>query len=124
MLVRSEQIILTVCVSHALVLALFCLFSPGARVALARPGYVAYRNTLKALHLEPVELACGEAERFQVTADAVEQLEPAPDGLIVASSAIPTGTIIQPDALPSLAEACELRMTGRPYGRESVCQYV
>src|SRR3546814_15395990 len=91
MLVRSEQIILTVCVSHALVLALFCLFSPGARVALARPGYVAYRNTLKALHLEPVELACGEAERFQVTADAVEQLEPAPDGLIVASLANPTG---------------------------------
>src|SRR3546814_9368280 len=67
------------------------------------------RNTLKALQLEPVELACGEAERFQVTADAVEQLEPAPDGLIVASPANPTGTIIPPDELQALAEVCERR---------------
>src|SRR3546814_14514793 len=59
--------------------------------------------------LEPVELACGEAERFQVTADAVEQLEPAPDGLIVASPANPTGTIIPPDELQALAEVCERR---------------
>jgi aspartate/methionine/tyrosine aminotransferase len=107
--VNPEQIILTCGASPALVLALSCLFSPGARVALARPGYVAYRNTLKALHLEPVELACGEAERFQVTADAVEQLEPAPDGLIVASPANPTGTIIPPDELQALAEVCERR---------------
>jgi len=107
--VEPEQVILTCGASPALVLALSCLFSPGARVALARPGYVAYRNTLKALHLEPVELACGEAERFQITAEAVERLEPAPDGLIVASPANPTGTIIPPEELRALAEVCERR---------------
>ncbi|HET6526773.1 aminotransferase class I/II-fold pyridoxal phosphate-dependent enzyme [Sphingopyxis sp.] len=107
--VDPEQVILTCGASPALVLALSCLFSPGARVALARPGYVAYRNTLKALHLEPVELACGEAERFQITAEAIERLEPAPDGLIVASPANPTGTIIPPEELRALAEVCKRR---------------
>ncbi|NIJ39117.1 aspartate/methionine/tyrosine aminotransferase [Sphingopyxis panaciterrae] len=107
--VNPEQVILTCGASPALVLALSCLFAPGARVALARPGYVAYRNTLKALHLEPVELACGEAERFQITADAVERLEPAPQGLIVASPANPTGTIIPPEELQALAEVCKRR---------------
>lgn len=59
--VDPERVILTCGASPALVLALSCLFSPGDRVALARPGYVAYRNTLKAMHLVPEELACGEA---------------------------------------------------------------
>ena len=107
--IDPERVILTCGASPALVLALSCLFSPGAKVALARPGYVAYRNTLKALHLDPVELACGEAERFQITADAVERLDPAPDGLIVASPANPTGTIIPPEELRSLADICKRR---------------
>lgn len=107
--VDPERVILTCGASPAFVLALSCLFSPGARVALARPGYVAYRNTLKALHLEPVELACGEAERFQITADAVGRLDPAPDGLIVASPANPTGTIIPPDEMRALAQLCKRR---------------
>ncbi len=107
--VDPERVILTCGASPAFVLALSCLFAPGDRVALARPGYVAYRNTLKALHLRPVELACGDGERFQITADAVERLEPAPEGLIVASPANPTGTIIPPEELKVLAEVCKRR---------------
>ncbi len=107
--VDPERIILTCGASPAFVLALSCLFSPGARVALARPGYVAYRNTLKALHLIPVELPCGEAERYQITAAAIERLEPAPDGLIIASPANPTGTIIPPDELAAIAAVCRRR---------------
>lgn len=107
--VDPEQIILTCGASPAFVLALSCLFAPGAHVALARPGYVAYRNTLKALHLTPVELPCGEAERFQVTAEAIERLEPAPDGLIIASPANPTGTIIPADEMARIAAICARR---------------
>ena len=65
-------------------------FQPGDRIALARPGYVAYRNTLRALHLEPVEIACGAETRFQLTAAQLEALEPAPAGVIIASPANPT----------------------------------
>ena len=107
--VDAEQVILTCGASPAFVLALTCAFAPGARVALARPGYVAYRNTLKALHMVPVEIGCGEAERFQLTAAAVEALEPAPDGLIVASPANPTGTVIEAAEIAAIAEVCRRR---------------
>ncbi|MES2302817.1 MAG: aminotransferase class I/II-fold pyridoxal phosphate-dependent enzyme [Pseudomonadota bacterium] len=104
--VEPEQVILTCGASPAFVMALSCLFVPGVRVALARPGYVAYRNTLKAMYLEPVEMECGPEERFQVTAAALDALDPAPDGLIVASPANPTGTIIPAEELVAIAEVC------------------
>ncbi|WP_313433971.1 aminotransferase class I/II-fold pyridoxal phosphate-dependent enzyme [Novosphingobium sp.] len=104
--VDRERVILTCGASPAFVLALSSLFVPGARVALARPGYVAYRNTLKTLYLEPVEMACGPAERYQVTAAALDALDPVPDGLILASPANPTGTVIAPDELAAIAEVC------------------
>jgi aspartate/methionine/tyrosine aminotransferase len=107
--IDPDQIILTCGASPALVLALSCLFMPGARVAIARPGYVAYRNTLKAMHLVPVELACGEDVRFQISAQAIEELNPAPDGLILASPANPTGTIIRSDEMRAIAEVCTRR---------------
>lgn len=107
--IESEQIVLTCGASPALVLALSSLFAPGARVALARPGYVAYRNTLRALYLEPIELPCGPNERFQVTAQAIAALDPAPDGLIIASPANPTGSIIAPDELAAIARVCRER---------------
>src|SRR3546814_9079973 len=78
--VEAEQILLTCGASPGLVLALSGLFAPGARVAKARPGYVAYRNTLKALYLEQVEIGCGPAERYQRGAAALGALGPAPDG--------------------------------------------
>ena len=107
--VTPAQVLLTCGASPALVLALNMSFAPGARVAIARPGYVAYRNTLKALHLEPVELPCGEAERFQLTAAALAALEPAPDGVIIASPANPTGTIIPREELHAIAQVCARR---------------
>ena len=107
--VEAEQVLLTCGASPGLVLALTSLFAPGARVATARPGYVAYRNTLKALYLDPVEVACGPAERFQISADALARIDPAPDGLILASPANPTGTIIPPAELARIAALCRER---------------
>ncbi|WP_088182051.1 pyridoxal phosphate-dependent aminotransferase [Sphingobium sp. Z007] len=107
--VDPEQILLTCGASPGLVLALTCLFAPGARVATARPGYVAYRNNLKALYLEPVEVACGPAERYQISPDALTAIDPAPDGLILASPANPTGTIIPADELARIAAVCDTR---------------
>ncbi|MFN4135736.1 MAG: aminotransferase class I/II-fold pyridoxal phosphate-dependent enzyme [Novosphingobium sp.] len=104
--VDAEQVILTCGASPAFVMGLSCLFRPGARIALARPGYVAYRNTLRAMYLEPVEMDCGPQERFQVTAAALDALHPAPEGLILASPANPTGTIIEPEELAAIAEVC------------------
>ncbi len=107
--VEAEQILLTCGASPGLVLALSCLFAPGARVATARPGYVAYRNTMRAMYLEPVEVDCGPAERYQISAAALEAMEPAPDGVIIASPANPTGTIIPADEMARIAEVCARR---------------
>ncbi len=107
--IEAEQVILTCGASPALVLALSSAFSPGDRVALARPGYVAYRNSLKALHLTPVEIACGPESRYQLTAQALAALDPAPAGVIIASPANPTGTIIPPEELKAIAEVCRER---------------
>ncbi|OJY61924.1 MAG: aminotransferase [Sphingobium sp. 66-54] len=107
--VDPERVLLTCGASPALVLALSSLFAPGARVALARPGYVAYRNTLRTLYLEPAELECGPAERFQIGASAIAALDPAPQGVIVASPANPTGTIIAREEMAAIAAVCRER---------------
>jgi aspartate/methionine/tyrosine aminotransferase len=107
--VDPEEVVLTCGASPALVLALSSAFSPGDRIALARPGYVAYRNTLKALSMTPVEIACGPAVRYQLTAEALAALDPAPAGVIVASPANPTGSIIGRDELAAIAEVCRAR---------------
>ena len=106
---QPAQVILTCGASPALVLALSMSFAPGARVGLARPGYVAYRNNLRALHMVPVELQCGATERYQMTAQALAALDPAPDGVILASPANPTGTIIPREELAAIAAVCQTR---------------
>ncbi|KCZ54928.1 aminotransferase [Hyphomonas beringensis] len=105
--VRPGRITLTCGASPALVLALSTAFNPGDRVALARPGYVAYRNTLRALNLEPVEIACGEEARYQLSAAALDAIDPVPAGVIIASPANPTGTIIPADDLAALADVAK-----------------
>lgn len=107
--VDAERFILMCGASPALVLALSSSFSPGDRIALARPGYVAYRNSLRALHLQPVEIACGPESRFQLTAASLAALDPPPAGVIVASPANPTGTIIEPAELEAIARVCRER---------------
>ena len=107
--VTPERIVLTCGASAALVLAFSSCFGPGARVALARPGYVAYRNTLRALHIEPVELACGASERFQLSAARIAALDPAPAGVLVASPANPTGTVLSAQELHDIARICRER---------------
>lgn len=108
-ILAPEQVVLTCGASPALVLALTAGFAPGDRVALARPGYVAYRNTLKGLGMIPVEIGCGPETRFQLTAAQIDALDPAPAGLILASPANPTGTIIPPEEMKAIAEVCARR---------------
>ena len=107
--IDPEQIILTCGASPALVMALASSFQAGDRVALARPGYVAYRNTLKALNLVPVEIACGPEDRYQLTAAHLAALDPAPAGVIVASPANPTGTVITDAEMAAIAAICRTR---------------
>ncbi|MCW2394045.1 aspartate/methionine/tyrosine aminotransferase [Sphingobium sp. B8D3C] len=109
MAAEPDQFLLTCGASPALVLALSARFKAGDRIVMARPGYVAYRNTVRALNMTPVEIECGEQDRFQLTAYALAALDPAPQGVIVASPANPTGTIIAPAELEAIARLCAER---------------
>ncbi|MFD4674625.1 pyridoxal phosphate-dependent aminotransferase [Lentzea sp. NPDC058450] len=99
--VAADDVVVTTGSSGAFTLAFLAAFDAGDRVALARPGYPAYRNILKALGCEVVELPCGPETRFQPT---VEMLDPGLKGVIVASPANPTGTVA--DVEP-IAKWCE-----------------
>lgn len=107
--VDPARILLTCGASPALLLALLCRFRPGDRIAFARPGYIAYRNTTVAAHMRPVEIGCGPQSRYQLTAAAIAALDPAPAGVILASPANPTGTIIPADELAAIAALCRQR---------------
>jgi aspartate/methionine/tyrosine aminotransferase len=101
--VDPRRIAITCGASPALVLALAAAFKPGDRIALARPGYVAYRNTIRALNFDPVEVPCGAETRFQISAAALAALAPAPQGILIASPANPTGTILPQEELAAIA---------------------
>jgi aspartate/methionine/tyrosine aminotransferase len=76
-------------------------------VAMTRPGYPGYRNTLLAMGIRVHELDCGPETRYQPTVAMLEELGTPPKGLIVASPSNPTGTVIDPDELAAIARWCE-----------------
>lgn len=105
--VQAEDVVVTTGASGAFLLAFLAAFDAGDRVALARPGYPAYRNILSALGCEVVELPCDASTRFQPTVAMLEQLDEPVRGLVVASPANPTGTVLSRAELAGLAEWCQ-----------------
>src|SRR3546814_19342867 len=91
-----QRILLTCGASPALVLALLTGFAAGSRVMPARPGSVAYRNSLRAVHIVPVEVECGANDRFQLHARHLPPADPAPHGPLVARPPTPTGPVSPP----------------------------
>lgn len=102
--VDPSSVVVTTGSSGGFVLAFLTAFDAGARVGLARPGYPAYRNILAALGCEVVDLPCGPETRFQPTPAMLDGLDL--DGLIVASPANPTGTMLTSVELAGLATYC------------------
>lgn len=107
--VDPAQVAITTGSSGGFMLAFMAAFDPGDRVALARPGYPAYKNILTSLGIEVVELDCGPESRYQPTVSQLQEAyyEGGLDGVIVASPANPTGTMLTPAELADLAHWCK-----------------
>jgi aspartate/methionine/tyrosine aminotransferase len=103
--VAPERVIVTTGSSGGFPLAFLASFDAGDRVALAAPGYPAYRNILAALNLEAVDLPTSAADRFQPTVAALERAGPIA-GLIVASPSNPTGTMVNRAEMTALSDWC------------------
>ena len=103
--VEPGEVVVTTGSSAAFLLAFLAAFEAGDRVALAVPGYPAYRNILSALGIEPVPIAVGANAHYQPTPEILADLGRI-DGLVVASPANPTGTMIAAPQLARLAAWC------------------
>ena len=107
--VPAERIVVTTGSSGGFILAFLALFEPGERVAIASPGYPPYRHILTALGCEPVLIETSAATRWEITGEMLRAAHArAPlAGLLVASPANPTGTMITPQALAELIAVAE-----------------
>ncbi|MCI2398066.1 aminotransferase class I/II-fold pyridoxal phosphate-dependent enzyme [Aliiroseovarius subalbicans] len=98
------RVVVTPGSSGAFILAFTALFDAGDKVGLGEPGYPSYRQILRALDLEPVGIATSAENRLQpVPAD----LPPGLAGLITASPANPSGTMLDHDHLSALIGATQ-----------------
>jgi len=105
--VKSNSIAVTAGASGAFVLTLLALFDPGDRVAIMTPFYPAYVNVLKALNLDIVFLRGKNKSGYQPTLEMLESIKGTIKGIVVASPANPTGSILKNKQLIDLAKWCK-----------------
>ncbi len=107
--IDARRIVVTTGSSGGFLLTFLAAFDAGDRIGLATPCYPAYPNLLAALGLEPVPIATGPETRFAPTPGLIEaaaaQAGPL-SGLLIASPANPTGTMLTPAALGELVDYC------------------
>lgn len=102
-----DDVAITTGSSGGFLLAFLAAFDPGDAVVVARPGYPAYRNMLAALGCRVIELPCGPETRFQPDVRALDRLDVRPAGLVLASPANPTGTMVTPSELAAITAWCD-----------------
>jgi aspartate/methionine/tyrosine aminotransferase len=110
--VGVDDVVVTTGSSGGFLLAFLAAFEVGDRVLMARPGYPCYRNVLTALGCEVVEIDCGPETRFQPTVELLESAASEQEGgrvagVVIASPANPTGTMIPAAELARIAAWCE-----------------
>ncbi len=104
--VDPERIFITPGSSGGFILSFLAAFAPGARIGIMTPGYPAYRNILEALDMTPVSLRVGPESRWQLTPEILAAAMPLA-GVMLASPANPTGTMMTPEALAEIVRWCD-----------------
>ena len=108
----AERVVVTTGSSAAFVLAFLALFDADECVALPQPGYPCYRHILTALGQRWLPLATGPQHRWMPTAEDIAALaarDPSLSGVLIASPANPTGTMLEPGRLADIAQLTEQR---------------
>jgi aspartate/methionine/tyrosine aminotransferase len=107
--VDPGRVIVTTGSSAGFIFAFLAMFEPGDRIGIANPGYPPYRHILSALGCEPVLIHTREETRWAITPEAlIETHRKTPlAGVLVASPANPTGTMMSGEALRELIEVAE-----------------
>lgn len=104
--VDPAEVVVTTGSSGGFLLSCLAAFDADDQVAMTRPGYPAYRNTLHSFGVDVVALDAGAESRYQPTVAMLEALPRPPKGLVLASPSNPTGTIIDASELEAIAGWC------------------
>ena len=107
--VDAERIVITTGSSGGFILGFLALFEPGDRVAVTVPGYPPYRHILTALGCEPVLIETSSVNRHALTGEALlaAHRKTPLKGVLVASPANPTGTMMSREALTGVMAAAQ-----------------
>ena len=108
---NPDRVVVTSGASGGFLLAFNALFDSGDRVGIGAPGYPSYRQILRALGLQPVDLPTLDVNRLQPVPSDFKGLDLA--GLLVASPANPSGTMLDMSAMCALVDAT--RATGASF---------
>ncbi|MCV2889168.1 pyridoxal phosphate-dependent aminotransferase [Ruegeria aquimaris] len=102
---NPERVVVTPGSSGGFLLAFTALFDSGDRVGIGAPGYPSYRQILRALGLVPVDLPTALENRLQPVPADFDGMDLA--GLLVASPANPSGTMLDRAAMGALIDAAQ-----------------
>ena len=101
------RVVVTAGSSGGFILAFTGLFDAGDKIALGAPGYPSYRQIMKSLNLDPVEIQTRPEARYQLEPSDLSDVDY--QGIMVASPANPTGTMLGKAALADLIEAAQAK---------------
>ena len=107
--ISPERVFATTGSSAGFNLAFLAAFDAGDRIVIATPGYPAYRNIMRALSIEPVEIETNEDTRWALTAEHIREAhaDSPLKGVLIASPGNPSGTMMQPNALKEIVDICD-----------------
>lgn len=107
--IAPERVVVTTGSSAGFILAFLALFEAGDRVAVATPGYPPYRHILSALGCDAVEIETSANSRWEITSDMLLEAHGKQrlHGVLIASPANPTGTIMEARALAELIKTAD-----------------
>ena len=105
--IAPNRVIVTTGSSAAFVLAFLLAFDPGQTLAIANPGYPAYRNIAAALDMRVSLVPAGSEQGFRLSAVSLAAI-PA-DGVLIASPSNPCGTVMADSDIRDIAELCRQR---------------
>jgi aspartate/methionine/tyrosine aminotransferase len=107
--IPAKRVAVTVGTSAGLMLAFLAAFSAGDTVAVVEPSYPAYRGTLKAIDLVPYRLTTDASTGYRVTPEMIAALPDHVKGVVIASPANPTGTMLSAGELRAIYDLCQRR---------------
>ncbi len=102
--INPDRVIITSGSSGAFILAFTALFDTSDKVGIGAPGYPSYKQILRALDIEPVIIETNIENKFQISPNSINNQEL--NGILVASPANPTGSMLDSNQLTQLIKKC------------------